>query len=332
MFGCLGHKLGVKGFTSNPLNVKSGMIYIDLDSKNRSNIYNAYNNGASQIITNKSISDPSIPIIVVKDIEAAYLALLNLAYEKPLEKINFVGIYGDNRGDLVTRMLDAIFACYFSQPAIKKELTNFTYALVSEKLKSIAEKFFYYILLCLSNNTSIIPLNYSIDLVRFESLIKPRYDCNILIDECQTTDNIIYNNNSSKPFIINIDEPNILQVINVENENIVITYGLNKKAAVTATSIEYDEITKFNYCLQRTFYSKSGRIVEPFEVPISLKGLGINKIYSALASISCALYYDIDLSCIKRALDQVEDKDALLLFDDDETNTYERIIELILTH
>ena len=317
MFGYLGHKLGIKGLTSNPLNISPGMVYIDLNLKNRRGIYAAYKNGASQIITNRSFSNPSIPIIKVKDIEATYLSLLNLSYEKPIEKVNFIGVYGSNRGDIVVSMLETIFANYFSQSAIKKELTDYTYALVSEKLNSIAERFFYYLLLCLSNNISIVPLNYSIDLARFESIIKHRYDCNILIDENLTTYNMIYNNGAGKPLIINIDEPDILKVINAENENIVITYGLNKKAAVTATSIEYGEITEFNYCLQRTFYSKSGGIVEPFEVPISVKGLGINKIYSALAAISCALYYDIGLDCIKGALTQVEDKEALLIFGDD---------------
>ncbi|HCJ57315.1 MAG TPA: hypothetical protein DHV55_08095 [Clostridiaceae bacterium] len=43
-------------------------------------------------------------------------------------------------------------------------------------------------------------------------------------------------------------------------------------------------------------------------MPISIKGLGIGKVYSALSAISCALYYDIDMECVKETLYQFDDK------------------------
>lgn len=307
MFGYLGHRLGNKGMTCDSSNITSGMIYIDLDSRDREAIYRAYDNGASLIISNKSISDPKIPIIKVNDIEETYFTLLNLLYGRPVDKVNFIGVYGGSKGELIVRLLEVIFRNHFSKSIKGKIPEDFTYALVSEKSHSIAEKFIYYILLCLSCNITIIPLNYSDDLVSFQSILGSRYDCNILIDEESMQDTAMFSIGAGKPLLINIDNPNIFNIIGDQKENIAITYGLNKKAAVTATSIEYGEITKFNYCLQRTFYSKSGAILEPFEVPLSIRGLGINKIYASLAAISCALYYDIDLACIKEAMSQYDD-------------------------
>lgn len=308
MFGYLGHRLGNKGMTSDPIKIAPGMVYIDLDSKSRRGIYNANKKGASLIISNKNVSNPSIPIVQVKDIEETYLTLLNLLYERPIDKVSIVAVYGGSKGQLVVRLLDEIFANHFSKPNERKELKDFAYALVSEKFNSIAEKFFYYVLLCLSNDMTTIPFSYSDELKRFQSLLRPRYDCYILIDESPIKNKGMYCFTPGKPLFINIDDPHILKAIDGEFENIAITYGLNKKAAVTATSIEYGEITKFNYCLQRTFYSKSGSIIEPFEVPISIKGLGIGKVYSALSAISCALYYDIDMECVKETLYQFDDK------------------------
>lgn len=308
MFRHWGQILGNKRMTTDSENSAPGMIYIDMYQKSRKGIYKAYKNGASLIITDKSVSDPQIPIIKVKDIEETYFTLLNLLYGRPIDNINLVGVYGGGKGDLVVNLLDGIFAKHFTSSVAKIELTDFTYAVVSDKFKSTAEKLFYYILLCISNNIRIIPINYCSDIKRYELVLKPRYDCNILIDECPMEEREIYSTNSEKPLFINIDNPYILKAIDGEIKNIVITFGLNKKAAVTATSIEHGEITKFNYCLQRTFCSKSGTMIEPFELPVSIKGLGINKVYSALAAISCALYYDIRLECIREALYEYDDK------------------------
>lgn len=308
MFRHWGQILGNKRITTDSDNSAPGMIYIDMDQKGRKGIYKAYKNGVSLIITDKSVSDPQIPIIKVKDIEETYFTLLNIMYGRPIDKINLVGVYGGGKGDLVVNLLDGIFAKHFTNSVEKIELTDFTYAVVSDKFKSTAEKLFYYILLCISNNIRVIPINYCSDIKKYELVLEPRYDCNILIDEYPGGSNEIYGIGSEKPLFINIDNPYILKAIDGENKNIVITFGLNKKAAVTATSIEYGEITRFNYCLQRTFSSKTGTLIEPFELPVAIKGLGIDKVYSALAAISCALYYDIGLECIKESLYEYDDR------------------------
>lgn len=80
MFRHWGQILGNKRMTTDSENSAPGMIYIDMYQKSRKGIYKAYKNGASLIITDKSVSDPQIPIIKVKDIEETYFTLLNLLY------------------------------------------------------------------------------------------------------------------------------------------------------------------------------------------------------------------------------------------------------------
>ncbi|NLM44253.1 MAG: hypothetical protein GX201_09625 [Clostridiales bacterium] len=308
MFGYWGDILGNGKITTDSDSVTPGMIYVDINTKNRKDIYKAYKNGASIIVTNKDTTNPNIPVLKVKDIEEAYFTLLNIMYERPMDMIRLVAVHGGSKGDYIVKLLNGIFIKHFTKSLDRIRLKEFTYAFCAEKLKSIAEKLFYYILLCISNNVKVISINYSSGYKRFDKLLKRKYDCRILIDENYESENHAIETIGGQTLFVNIDNPHTLRRINEQNDNIVITFGLNKKAAVTATSIEYGEITKFNYCLQRTFYTKTGIIVEPFEMPIAMNGLGINNIYSALAAISCALYYDIDLECIKDVLSKYDDR------------------------
>lgn len=308
MFEYWGDILGKGKITTDSDSVTPGMIYVDINAKSRKNIYKAHKKGASIIVTDKNISNPNIPVIKVKDIEEAYFTLLNMLYERPIDMISLIAVHGGIKGDFIVKLLNGVFIKHFAKSSDCIKLNEFTYAFFTEKSKSIAEKLFYYILLCISNDIKVIPVNYSNDYARFNKLLKRRYDCRILIDENGERENHEIETIEGQTLFVNIDNPNILKRIDEQKDNIVITFGLNKKAAVTATSIEYGEITKFNYCLQRAFHTKTGNIVEPFEMPIAINGLGINNVYSALAAISCALYYDIDLECIKDVLSKYEDK------------------------
>jgi hypothetical protein len=72
---------------------------------------------------------------------------------------------------------------------------------------------------------------------------------------------------NSKIILINADLKN---KINIEDKVIVITYGLNSKATVTASSLE-DEII---ICIQRCFNKINDEMVEPQEIKIK-KGVNI---------------------------------------------------------
>ena len=82
--------------------------------------------------------------------------------------------------------------------------------------------------------------------------------------------------NNCRCLLINTD--NNVSNINIENNNIqIITYGMNQKATVTASSIKEDEIL---ICLQRNIENINNDIIEIQEFKKKVKN---NEIYNNLA-------------------------------------------------
>lgn len=67
-----------------------------------------------------------------------------------------------------------------------------------------------------------------------------------------------------------------------------VSYGLNGKATVTASSIDDVQGLSFNYYLQRAIPVMKKGVVQPFETPINLPG-GPQDIYSCLAAFTCIM-------------------------------------------
>lgn len=56
-------------------------------------------------------------------------------------------------------------------------------------------------------------------------------------------------------------------------KSLLITYGLNPLATVTASSVSTDgEKTSFLCCLQRSIVTLKGKVIEPQEFPVTLTG------------------------------------------------------------
>lgn len=288
--------------------IKPGMIFIDLYSKSIASIYAAYNNGANLIITEQNVNDMLLPLVKVKNIGKSYLKLLDLIYGNPIKKASFIPIYGGSQGNIVAKILESTFKKWSLKIKQNNELLNYSDFAIPLKYDFYVEDFFYYVLNCIAHNITIIPIPYDSNISSLEPIIQSNSECAIIVESSFINENSVCKGKPGKPVIINIDEPYALAMVNGKNENVIITYGLSKKAAVTATSIDYGEWTCFNYCLQRTLHTRKGDTLEPFETPLAIKGLGINKIYAALASVSCALYFDVDLDCIKESLMDYSDR------------------------
>ena len=118
--------------------------------------------------------------------------------------------------------------------------------------------------------------------------ISPRigaYDVVIVDDIDYNTDELIIHGN---PVIIaNSDNGAIMQLLakNKINRDRIITYGLNNKASITASSI--DESMLF-CCIQRSFKAINGETLmqQEFSLPIANAAAGV---YTSLSSIAAAL-------------------------------------------
>lgn len=86
-----------------------------------------------------------------------------------------------------------------------------------------------------------------------------------------------------------------IQKINFQCSSIyVITYGLNGKTTVTASSIDNRDSLCFSYCLQRSVFTITGEVIHPFEKPYKFDGKP-NLIYYYLAAITSCIILGLKL-------------------------------------
>ena len=128
-------------------------------------------------------------------------------------------------------------------------------------------------------------LNKRIDKIKFNIIIqtaleKENYE---LIEEMQ---NIIHNVKENGYVIFNSDS---IQKINFHCDKVYpITYGLNERSTVTASSIDDIQELRFSYCLQRTLLSIGDDVIQPFDMPMTVDGK-YDDINYYLAAYTCLL-------------------------------------------
>ena len=75
--------------------------------------------------------------------------------------------------------------------------------------------------------------------------------------------------------------------------SLLITYGLNPLATVTASSFPGEsEKNRFFCCIQRSFVTLKGKIIEPCEFPVVLPD-GVSDISATMAYVSLALLLSV---------------------------------------
>ena len=112
----------------------------------------------------------------------------------------------------------------------------------------------------------------------------------------------------AKYIIMNIDELYSSYILDENTEGLIITYGLNKKSTITASSFNISNNVEFNLCIQREYNSIDGKTIEPMEVPIVLNLIGKNNIYHGLSAIACGLSCGITINQIQEALFDIKGK------------------------
>lgn len=121
--------------------------------------------------------------------------------------------------------------------------------------------------------------------IKFDVLIHTalEYEPSSLICSYQ---NLISNLNENGYIILNSDS---IQKIDYTCDKVYpITYGLNGKTTVTASSIEDMSELCFSFCLQRSIITIEQKLIEPFEKPLRLKGK-YQDVYYYLAALSTVL-------------------------------------------
>lgn len=97
---------------------------------------------------------------------------------------------------------------------------------------------------------------------------------------------IIFNIKDNGYFIFNSD---YLNKISFRCNNLYpITYGLNGKSSVTASSVNDLETLEFSLCLQRSILTIEGNVIEPFEKPTMVNGKS-TELNDYLAALTCMI-------------------------------------------
>lgn len=295
--------MGNIGVTSDPQKVRPGMIYVDLSSRrDKKQIYEAYMNGAYLIFTPYNISDPELPVIKVNNPQDTINIVIDKFYRTQDRKAKIVAVFGESDKSTLLELIQCILCGRSDILSINGKRKNISF----HRSRSNIEEFFNVFMDMHKAGVDIIPIGIDMNTSNLLNIGNMDIDCAILTDKgcmegCDCCHGEVCYSKifEKKVVILNNDEPYALKAVEGCKDVTVITYGLNKKASVTASSIDIGEDICFNFCVQRSFRTKKGRLVEPFEIPIRLKALGTHNIYNALAAITCGLYYDSDIERIK---------------------------------
>ena len=229
-------------------------------------------------------------------------------FDTTFDSIDLIAISGNSGKTTVVNMLSMIFG---SHNYTKSRIPALNTAIKGNEVESLRD----YLNSFLRDGIRTIPVKIDSDPRKQNRLNNLSFDCGILtnigissdmevnLDSINLLGEFFSRIPPNKPILLNIDEPFILKAVEGNKGIIPLSYGLNKKAVATASSIDASDTTSFTFCLQRAIITKSNKMVEPFEIPITLKLPGGHNIYNALAAITCGLYYDVSPERIKQALE-----------------------------
>ena len=300
--------MGSIGVTADPQKVRPGMVYIDMSGvKNMKQIYEAYSNGASLIFTPYNVSDPELPVIKVRNPRDTFYMMIDSYFGKQGYHPQLIGVLGELDKSVLIELIRSIL--YGRMGKEKSTIWNISKTCSGDRQN--IEEFFLTFTDMYKSGMNLIPIAIDNNASSFLYSRNISLDCAILIDrgslEKSNNGRFIIDYFAGLPeqktIIINNDDSNGIKKAE-ESKNIrVITYGLNKKADVTASSIDVDEVIRLNYCVQKSFQTRSGSRIEPFEIPLRMNAMGSHSIYNALAAVTCGLYYDRDIEDIKAAVE-----------------------------
>lgn len=311
----------IQGVTSNSKKVKEGYAFVAIKGeKFNGNLYiqEAINNGAVVVYTEEDLKDNSFPIIKVDDARKTLASLCNSFYNYPSNKLTIIGVTGTNGKTTTTQLIFRMLRDYGISAAMIGSLdiniNEETYK--CQFTTPIAEEIYYYLNEMVKKGVRVLVMEVSshglknkrVHGIEFDIAIHTNVDRDHMnfhktIDNYIKSKKMLFDSLSKGKYaIINFDDENGLKLLEGNNNIYVVSYGLNPKSTITASSIDYYSVTSLNYCLQRGITTISGLEIDPFEYPILLPLIGKHNVYNGLAAITCGLLLDIPISSIADTL------------------------------
>ncbi len=316
--------LDIKGITCDSRRIKPGFAFVAIRGEREDGndyIQDAVARGASVVFTEHSPKQLpiNIPIIRVQNTRKTLAEKLSRFYNFPSRQLKVIGITGTNGKTTTSFMAELMFrnAGYctglIGTVMIKAGDKYYTHGLTtpdSEYLQKyiadMVDKGVYAAIIEVSSHG----LKYQrVDAIDFDVAVHT----NITLDHLDTHNNFdeyiatkkrLFNALSPGAVaIINADDPRGLELVKDNPGLLILTYGLGAKASITASSIDFNDLgINYTCCLQRSFTNISGSVIEPQEIPISLRVPGKHNVYNSLAAITIGLLFGIEPHVIQGAL------------------------------
>lgn len=295
--------LNFTGITANFQNVKPGFIFIETEEKNQI-IEKAIQKGAKLIITEKDLSSQKIPHLQVKNIQKALKNINALFYSSFKHHMKTIGITGTNGKTTTASMIQKIFKEYKKNILLTTD-SNIINSSIEECLYCRNKNEIQWMVMEVSseglkeNKVNEIEFDTAI----FTNISNDHLDYHKSFEDYFSSKKSLFQGlKKNTRAIINGDDPWSLKLLEGKKDIYVITYGLNSKSTITASSIDIGEKIRFNYCIQRSLDTYQKNKIEVQEFPIEMNLLGYHNIYNALAAITTAIIYEIPIEIIQRAL------------------------------
>lgn len=207
-------------------------------------------------------------------------------------KLTSIGVLGSNRNNISYILIKKIFIEAGYQQILENDIISILinkddFIMIFELTPQVAER--------------IMELDINVDII-IHTYMKPEDYKNCKVKELIT---------NTKYFIMNIDEKDSIELLSQDSTGVVITYGLNKKATITTSSLVLYDSMQFNLCVQREIINMKGMRIEPMESPISTCLYGVSMVYHALAAFTCLIVYGMELDSIKEII-SLKNKDIYI--------------------
>lgn len=311
----------IKGITSDSRQVRKDYAFVALTGENKDGnkfIDEAVKSGAVIVYTEKDIYRKDCIIKKVSDGRKKLAELCNEFYGYPSEKLLVIGVTGTNGKTTTTNLIYHIL----KEAGIAVGIIGTLHIKIGEKqypsklTTPITEDIYYYLNRMVEENLRVAVLEVSSHGLKTNRVHGVKFDIAIhtninqdhlnfhktITDYIKSKKKLFDSLAAGKIALINHDDNYGLKMLEGNNEILIISYGLNSKSTVTASSIDTDFLTSFNYCLQRGITTLSGVEIEVFEYPINSNLLGNHNIYNALSAISTCLLLDVPIEEIAKAI------------------------------
>lgn len=311
----------IKGVTCDSKKVKKDYIFVAVKGeKNDGNYFidEAIKKGASIIFTEKNIYNDNVLIKKVNNARKTLSELCNQFYDYPSDKLRVIGVTGTNGKTTTTHLIYNMLRDHgistgligtlnikINDVEYKSQLTTPEAEIIYSYLHKMVQEKVQVVIMEVSShglkNERVNGINF--DIAVHTNIERDHLNFHKTLDDYIASKKKLFDNLSyGKIAVINIDDNNGLKLLDNNRHIPVITYGLGNRATITASSIDTDFSTSFNYCLQRGITTLSGIEVEAFEYPIAINLLGKHNIYNSLAAITCGLLMDVPIDQMKKSL------------------------------